>query len=370
MDNSKKDHSGPMVLLSAGGTGGHVFPARALAEKLKEQGARVTVATDTRGVKYFGVLDDVEMVIIKSGAYTSGLKGKILGMLALVEGYIQSHRLIGRIKPDVVVGFGGYPSAPPVFAAQHRFIPTILHEQNAILGMANALLAPRAKVLALSVEETSGLKPMWRKKIKVTGNPVRHDIAELAGSGYPDLKGKINLMIVGGSQGAKSFADILPYAIIDLPQAIRDNLAIRHQCRQDDLEKVKAVYSEAGMDVDIRAFFHNMAECIRETHLMITRSGASTVAELTVAGRPAIYIPFPWNRDNQQQFNAEQVEKAGGGIVVKEADLSRTTFTGILAELLENPAKLAQMAEASAKLGVVDAADRLAKITMSIGQPE
>lgn len=358
-----------VILLSAGGTGGHVFPARALAEKLKAQGAKVVVATDTRGVKYFGVLDDVEMVIIKSGAYTSGLKGKILGLFALFEGYLQSHRLIAQNNPDVVVGFGGYPSAPPVFAAQHRGIPTVLHEQNAILGMANALLAPRAKILALSASETAGLKPAWRKKIAVTGNPVRQDIAELSGNAYPQMDGKIHIMIVGGSQGAKAFADKLPFAMIDLPQELRAKIALRHQCRADDVERVKAVYSEAGMDVDVRAFFHNMAECIRETHLMITRSGASTVAELTVAGRPAIYIPFPWNRDNQQQFNAEQVEKAGGGLVVKEAELNCETFTGILTDLLENPAKLAQMAAASAKLGVVDAADRLATVTLGLVAP-
>lgn len=356
------------VLLSAGGTGGHVFPARALAEELLEKGYKVVLATDTRGLKYFDGLEDrVERVIIASGAYQSGLKGKVLGLLSLLKGYFQSHRLISRIKPSIVAGFGGYPSAPAVFAAQHRGIPTLIHEQNAILGMANALLAPRARKIALAVPHTSGLKPEWAGKCIATGNPVRQDIAALASQPYPDPSvGKLCLMVVGGSQGARSFAGVIPQAIVSLPEQIKKNLFVYHQARPENLADVKAIYKDTGIETDIRPFFADMTECLVRTHLLVSRSGASTIAELTAAGRPAIYIPFAGNRDYQQFHNAGQVAREGGARVLEEKDLTVEKLRAELEDLLTHPLLLEKMARQSHILGVTDAAKRLASVVGSL----
>jgi len=350
-----------MILLSAGGTGGHVFPARALAEELLSKNYRVAVATDTRGLKYFEGLDQsVERHVIASGAYTSGLKGKISGILALARGYVQSHGLISRLKPSVVVGFGGYPSAPPVFAAQHRGIPTILHEQNAILGMANALLAPKAKKLALSASHTTGLKPEWCSKCVTTGNPVRRDIADLGETSYPNPAiGIFYLMVVGGSQGAKCFAEIVPKSIAALPSELHHRLFVYHQTRADDLEMVKQAYEGKQFQSDVRPFFSDMAGILSKTHLLITRSGASTIAELSAAGRPAIYVPFPWNRDQQQLHNAAQMEKEEAGLVIEEKTLTVESLTKTLTEMIETPEKLEHMARKAHTIGIRDAAKRL-----------
>lgn len=350
----------PTILLSAGGSGGHVFPARALAEELLREGYHVELATDIRGIRYFKGLDEVKTHIISSGAYTSGLKGKIFGLLSLLKGYVQSHGLISKIKPVAVVGFGGYPSAPPLFAAQHRGIPTILHEQNAILGLANKLLANGATKIALSSEHTSNLKPEWARKSVTTGNPVRGDIVELKDTPYPDLQtGKIHLMIFAGSQGAKSFANVIPKAIVSLPENIRNNLIVCHQARPDDLEHVKELYKGTGIETDIRPFFDDMADFIAKSHLLITRSGASTTAELTTAGRPAIYIPFPRHQDNQQVHNAKEVVSVGGAIMIEEKDLTIERLRDELEHLLTTPAHLEDMARKSALLGKPDAAKRL-----------
>ncbi len=359
-------NSQSVVVLAAGGTGGHVFPARALAEELINKGLTVILMTDQRGLKYFEGLDQVERFVIASGAYQSGIKGKIQGILGLAKGYIQSHKLLSKYKPMVVVGFGGYPSAPPVFAAQHRCIPTVIHEQNAILGMANALLAPRAKKISLSTQDTTGLKPQWAQKCVTTGNPVRQDIAALAKQPYPETSEKLCLMVVGGSQGAKSFATIIPYAVVGLPEELRKKLFVYHQARPDDLDHVKSVYEGSGIETDIRPFFNNMAECIGKAHLLITRSGASTIAELGAAGRPAIFIPFPWNRDNQQVFNAEQVAKHGGGYVIEEKNLTIDGLRDVLTDLLANPSQLENMARKAGLLGITDAAKRLTCVVSSV----
>jgi len=232
--------------------------------------------------------------------------------------------------------------------------------------MANALLAPFAKKIALSAAGTTGLKPAWAKKSFLTGNPIRGEIAKLSLTPYPDSKrGKIRLMVVGGSQGAKVFADVIPQAITSLPSDIRQNLFVYHQARADDLDKVKAAYAGSGIETDIRAFFDNMPECIEKSHLMVTRSGASTVAELTASGRPAIYIPFPWNRDYQQLYNAAQIEEAGGGIVLEEKNLTKEALRDKISELLTTPLILEKMAGNAKKLGITDAASRLAGLVLS-----
>lgn len=357
------DHKMPTILLSAGGTGGHVFPARALAEELESRGYRIVLATDRRGVKYFEGLDAaIPRYIIASGTYTNSIMGRVFGGLELVKGLFQSIKLVRRVKPVAIVGFGGYPSAPPLFAGQLLGVRTVLHEQNAILGLANKLLAPLASHIALSYEHTVGLSDKLVSKSVFTGNPVRKTIADLSIAPYPPLDGKITIMVVGGSQGAKVFSDVVPLAIAALPVELQRGLNIIQQSRPDAVDAVRAIYSRTELDFEIKSFFDDMPERIKTTHLFITRSGASSVAEMTAAGRPAIYVPFPWNRDNQQVFNAEQVEKAGGGWMILERNLTVEALKLTLQNLLESPETLQKAANAAKNQGRIDAAQRLADI--------
>lgn len=349
------------VILSAGGTGGHVFPARALADELIKRGFAVAVCTDTRGLKYFdGMNADIPRHIISSGTYSAGLKGKMIFALSLVKGFFQSVKIVRHYKPMAMVGFGGYPSVPPLFAGQLFGVPTILHEQNAILGLANKLLLSRAKKVACSYAETVGLR--GSDKVVVTGNPVRADIAALGQSDYPSLENKITVMVVGGSQGAKVFSDIVPQAFVRLPDTIKSRLNIIQQSRPDAADTVRKLYQAAGLQAEVKSFFDDMPERIKTAHLFITRSGASTVAELTAAGRPAVYVPFPFNRDNQQVYNAEQVAKVGGGWVMLEKDLTADNLKNLLEDLLSNPQKLSDAATAAKTQGRGDAAVRLADV--------
>jgi UDP-N-acetylglucosamine--N-acetylmuramyl-(pentapeptide) pyrophosphoryl-undecaprenol N-acetylglucosamine transferase len=359
------NHKKPYVLLSAGGSGGHVFPARALAEELIARGFCIVLATDTRGLKYFDGLDvAIPRHIIASGTYTSGVIGKISGSLELVKGFFQSMKLIRSYRPVAVVGFGGYPSAPPLFAGQVLGVPTVLHEQNAILGLANKWLAPLSKKIALSYVDTVGLSEKIKIKAQFTGNPVRQAIADLAQGAYPACDGKITIMAVGGSQGAKVFSDVVPLALAALPGDVQRRLHIVQQSRPDAVDAVREIYLKTELDFEIKSFFDDMPDRIQAAHLFITRSGASTVAELTAAGRPAIYVPFPFNRDNQQVFNAEQVEKLGGGWMILERNLTVESLKITLESLLTDPEKLTKSANAAKKLGCIDAAQRLADIVV------
>jgi UDP-N-acetylglucosamine--N-acetylmuramyl-(pentapeptide) pyrophosphoryl-undecaprenol N-acetylglucosamine transferase len=357
------DNVQPTILLSAGGTGGHVFPARALADELILRGYQVEIATDTRGVKYFDGLDaKIPRHIISSGSYASGILGKVLGMFELLKGFIQSIQLIRRIQPIAIVGFGGYPSAPPVFAGQMLGIKTVIHESNAILGLANKLLAHFVSKIAISYPETVGITDKLKSKSICTGNPVRQAIADLSIVPYPSLNDKITIMVVGGSQGAKVFSDIVPLALCALPPEIQSRLNIIQQSIPSTIDAVRELYSKSKLDFEIKSFFDDMPIRFKNTHLFIARSGASTVAEMTAAGRPAIYVPFPWNRDNQQVFNAEQVAKSGGGWVVLEKDLTVEGLKTTLEDLLQSPENLKKAAESARKLGLIDATQRLADI--------
>lgn len=364
---------GPLILLCAGGTGGHAFPARALAEKLISMGLRVAIATDQRAMKYFDDLQDAQKFMIKSGGYLSGLAAKIKAARDLVIGLRQSYVLLKKLKPAVVIGFGGYPTVPPVLMAQILGVPTILHEQNAILGLANKILAPRARHIALSVAATQGIAQKWIGKTRWTGNPVRGAIIDVAQKPYllPDLAQgeKFQLMVVAGSQGAKIFSDLVPRAIVALPLELRRNLKILQQARPQDCDQVREIYRNSEIDVTISPFFDNMADCLTSTHLLVARSGASTTAELTCIGRPAIYIPFPWHKDQQQLRNAEQVALAGGAVVAEERSLSQAALTHELTRLLTHPQQLTEMAKSAKTLAMPDAVERLSDLICSLLPP-
>lgn len=355
--------TGQLILLCAGGTGGHVFPARALAEELLARGYRVAIATDTRGVKYLDGLEKVDVHIISAGPYRAGLRGKVSFVLSLLKGYFESHRLIGRLRPAVAVGFGGYPSAPPMFAAQHRRVPTVLHDSNAVFGVANILLAPFADKIGLSHRNTRGLKPKWTAKSTMTGNPVRKEIIALHDKKFPPVENEINILIFGGSLGATSFAEIIPHSIIGLANEVHLKLKVAHQVRENDTEKVNRLYSNAGLDVEIKSFFDNVPERIEIAQLMICRSGASTVAETTCAGRPAVYIPYPWHKDQQQLHNAEEISQVGGGWILEEKNLTSDSLLELLKKIV--PEKLEGAAAFARSLGQPDAVRNLADLVVA-----
>lgn len=364
---------GPLILLCAGGTGGHAFPARALAEKLISMGLRVAIATDQRAMKYFDDLQDAQKFMIKSGGYLSGLAAKIKAARDLVIGLRQSYVLLKKLKPAVVIGFGGYPTVPPVLMAQILGVPTILHEQNAILGLANKILAPRARKIALSVAATQGIAQKWIGKTLWTGNPVRGAIIDVAQKPYllPDFSNgeKFQIMVVAGSQGAKIFSDLVPRALVALPLELRTRVKILQQARLQDCDHVREIYRDGEMEVIIAPFFDNMAECLTNTHLFVARSGASTTAELTCTGRPAIYIPFPWHKDQQQLRNAEQIALAGGAVVAEERSLTPELLTREIEQLLTHPQRLSDMAKSAKSLGMIDAVDRLADMVLPLLSP-
>jgi UDP-N-acetylglucosamine--N-acetylmuramyl-(pentapeptide) pyrophosphoryl-undecaprenol N-acetylglucosamine transferase len=357
------DISRPTVLLAAGGTGGHVFPARALADELLLRGYQVEVATDTRGLKYYdGLPTSVSRHIIASGGNTGGIIGKVKAAFGVIQGIIQSIKLVKKLNPIAIVGFGGYPSVPPVLAGQLLGVSTIIHESNAVLGLANKILAHRVDKLALSYPQTSGLSDKVVDKSYFTGNPVRQAIANLSIVPYPSLDDKICIMIFGGSQGAKVFSDVIPLALTGLPIELQKRLKVVQQAIPATLDDVQKIYSNSHVEFEIKPFFDDVPDRIKTAHLFITRSGASTVSEMTAAGRPAIYIPFPRHKDNQQVFNAEQVVNVGGGWMILEKDLTVEHLKELLGDILAEPEKFVSVANQAKKLGIIDSAIRLADL--------
>ncbi len=351
-------------VLMAGGTGGHLFPAMALAQELIRRGHSIELMTDHRVENYGANFPAREIHIVP--AATPSLKHpikfitavfKILGGIGLAFGRL------GQIKPDAVIGFGGYPTFPPFLAANLRGIPGILHEQNAVLGRANRALARFADVLALSFGQTLHADGL-RLETLVTGNPVRDRVRAVAGTPYPELgeNGPIRLVVFGGSQGARVFSDLVPAAVALVPEAIRARLQIVQQCRAEDLDRVAEAYRLARVNVELAAFFDDLPERMANAHLVVGRSGASTIAELCVLGRPAIMVPLPGSIDGDQKNNALVVEAAGGGWIADQATLSPQSLGTRLTALLTDPQALPRAAEAARSLGQPRAVEKLADL--------
>lgn len=357
-----------LILLSAGGTGGHMFPADALARDLLSRGYRVALATDTRGTKYANFAAGVSVHVLSSGGLKPGLISKIKSVLALGAGYVQGYRLIGRLKPEVVVGFGGYPSFPAVHAAQKRGVPTIIHEQNAVAGKANVMLAPKAERIALNFPRIEGLDDHDTARTVVTGNPVRPEIAALYNVPYPgiDRDSPMRIFVMGGSQGAAVFAQVLPEAFTSLPEMYRQRLDIAQQCHEADIPRVRGIYEAAGIKAQLRPFFDDVPAQLERAHLVISRSGASTVAEVTTAGRPAIFVPYPHHADQQQKKNADAVAECGGAWVMTQDAFTPQTVAARIEMLLQSPEYLFRAAENSRSCGKPDAARRLGNLVTAL----
>ena len=350
--------------LIAGGTGGHLFPAMALAQELRRRGHAVELMTDHRAESYGGDFPASQVHIVPSATPSLRNPFKFVGGgVTIMRGVAVAMGQLRRSRPDCVIGFGGYPTFPPFVAANILGIPGILHEQNAVMGRANRALGRFADLLAMSFSQTRFADRLAIEKV-VTGNPVRDRVRAVSGTPYPDLfpDGPIRLVIFGGSQGAKALSDIVPPAIALLPEALRSRLQIVQQCRAEDLDQVAEVYRQAKVNVELAAFFTDLPERIAGSHLVIARSGASTIAELTVLGRPAIQVPLPGALDADQKNNALVVEAAGGGWIAEQATLSPQSLGTRLTTLLSEPSILTQAAAAARSLGQPRAVEKLADL--------
>jgi UDP-N-acetylglucosamine--N-acetylmuramyl-(pentapeptide) pyrophosphoryl-undecaprenol N-acetylglucosamine transferase len=354
-----------LALLAAGGTGGHLFPAEALAEALARRGVIVDLATDHRAERYGHRFPARSIHVVASET----LRGRDPISLArtatmLGIGAVQALRLIGRIKPAAVVGFGGYPTIPPVMAATLRNIPTVIHEQNAVMGRANRFLAPRVGAIATSFAGVLNRAPKLNLKATRTGNPVRSMVIAAATQPYvgPDSTSALRILAFGGSQGARIIADIVPAAVERLDPQVRRRLAVVQQAREEDLARVKNSYEQTAVAAEVAPFFADLPARIAGAHLVIARSGASTVAELTAIGRPAILVPLPHALDQDQSANAAVLENAGGAIRVLQGDFTPERLAKEICALASAPRKLVAMAAAARAQGAVDAAERLADL--------
>ncbi|MET3855259.1 undecaprenyldiphospho-muramoylpentapeptide beta-N-acetylglucosaminyltransferase [Rhizobium sp. OAE497] len=356
-----------IVLLAAGGTGGHVFPAEALAYELKARGYSVHLVTDSRAERYAGKFPAEQIHVVPSA--TIGSKNPIAvarSLWTLWSGMRAAKKLIQKLKPAVVVGFGGYPTVPPLLAATRLGVPAMIHEQNAVMGRANKALAARVQAIAGGfLPENGGSYP---EKTVTTGNPVRPAIIEAARVPYtPSHPGEpFNLVVFGGSQGAQYFSKAMPTAISLLDDNLRARLRITQQVRPEDMEMVGGCVAQLKMGADIAPFFTDMAERLAKAHLVICRSGASTVSEISVIGRPAVLVPYPHALDHDQAANAAALAATGGAKVIVQAELSSEKIASILTHAMNDPEKLARMAAAAKQAGKPDAANLLAGMVEAI----
>jgi len=335
----------------------------ALAAELQGRGYRLALITDKRGNSYSGVLGDVETYGISAATVTGkGLFGKVLSALSLVRGIFQAKRLLSKLQPSVVVGFGGYPSIPTMFAATSSGYTTMIHEQNAVLGRANRLLAEKVKRICTSFQDIDHLADALKSKTHYTGMPVRPAIAAARTDHYPvpTATGPLKVLILGGSQGAQVFSDILPEAFAKLPAEIRTRLQITQQCRPEVLDATREAYMRNNLNATLDSFFSDVPALLKDCHLLIARSGASTVAEVTTIGRPAILVPYPFATDDHQSRNAHAVDDVNAAWLIPQDAFTPDAVADRLHSLLTDTHTLTHAAQASFKAGRPDAGARLA----------
>jgi UDP-N-acetylglucosamine--N-acetylmuramyl-(pentapeptide) pyrophosphoryl-undecaprenol N-acetylglucosamine transferase len=352
------------IVIAAGGTGGHFFPAEALASELVTRGHRVVLMTDGRsGALSSAVFAGCEQhVLYGAGIAGRGVLRGAKAIVSLAAGVFQARRLLSRLGASGVVGFGGYPCVAPVLGANllRRRPMVILHEQNAVLGRANRFLAGRADVLALSFEDTARV-PAGTEAI-VCGNPVRPAVAALAAVDYVAPSDRIRLTVLGGSLGARVFSDVVPAALGLLPSGLRDRLSVVQQCRAEDLDRVRAAYTASGIEAELASFFPDVADRLAAAHLVIARAGASTVSELAVAGRPSILVPLPGAIDDHQTANARALDQAGGAVLMPQPQFTAESLAGCLNRLLALPEWLTAASAGARSQSRADAAVRLADV--------
>ncbi|MBB3999332.1 undecaprenyldiphospho-muramoylpentapeptide beta-N-acetylglucosaminyltransferase [Aureimonas pseudogalii] len=359
------------ILLCAGGTGGHLFPAEALAHELKSRGYAVHLATDERGGRYAGAFPADEVHVVPSATFGSKNPVAILKAgLKLWRGYRGAIALMKRLRPAVVIGFGGYPTVPPMMAAVQVGLPTMIHEQNAVMGRANKFLAPRVRAIAAGIPQDHADAAI-KAKMTVTGNPVRPPVLEAASIPYAASQDDepFRLVVFGGSQGAQFFSKALPAAIALMSPALRARLRVTQQARPEDEADVRTAYAAAGIPAEVSPFFSDMAARIGAAHLVVSRSGASTVSEICVIGRPSVLVPYPHALDHDQAANAARLEGEGGTVVAPQRELPASRLAELIRRVAEEPTYAEGMAKAAKSVGIPDAARLLADLVASIAGP-
>ncbi len=363
MDNA------PLILLAAGGTGGHLFPAEALGVELIKRGLRVRLATDARALRYSGLFSKENIDVVPSET-VRGRNPISLARTAITLGYgiAVAANLVRRLKPAAVVGFGGYPTVPPLLAARLLGVPGIIHDANAVLGRANRFLSTRVVAIATSLPGVLDRDPALAGKTTTVGTPMRPAILAAAAVPFasPEPNGPLRLLVVGGSQGARVMSDIVPGAIEKLEPALWNRLILTQQVREEDMARVRAVYDRLKINVELAPFFTDLPAKLATSHLVISRSGAGTVAELAAIGRPSILVPLPGAIDQDQFANAGVLSQAGGALRIPQAEFTQGRLAAEISALAAEPTKLTAMATAARGVGRLDAAERLADLVVKV----
>jgi UDP-N-acetylglucosamine--N-acetylmuramyl-(pentapeptide) pyrophosphoryl-undecaprenol N-acetylglucosamine transferase len=346
--------SGP-ILITAGGTGGHMFPALALGRALALRGRAVTLLTDSRGARYVG--SELPFTVVSAGSPSGGIAGTLKGLAQLALGLVQSLGALRHVRPVAAASFGGYASVPAAVAAAMNRVPVLVHEQNAVFGRANRLTARFARAVALSFEPTAEVPARPGLRRLLTGNPTRPEFAATSAVAHPS--DRFHVLVLGGSQAARIFSDVVPAAVAQLPGELRARLVLAQQCRPEDLERVRAAYAELGFPAELATFFADVPTRMAATDLLVSRSGASTVAELLALGRPSLLVPYQHAADDHQTANARALAEAGAAIVVAQPELTAERLAAELAGLMRSPARLSAMADQARRLARPDAVERL-----------
>ncbi|MCR2834916.1 undecaprenyldiphospho-muramoylpentapeptide beta-N-acetylglucosaminyltransferase [Parerythrobacter lacustris] len=356
-------------VLAAGGTGGHLIPAFALATELERRGHHVALITDERGANIPGKPDFLPAHILPAGRFGKNPLNWIKGLRAIGQGRDMALRLFESFEPSAVVGFGGYPSLPALLASTSAAIPSVLHEQNAVLGRVNRFMAGRVEAIATAYPEIRRLKPKHAGKVHLVGNPVRGEVLQLREEPFPAFTedGLLRVLVTGGSQGASVLSEIVPDGLAMLQPALRSRLQVTQQCRPEDLDAVRERYRNHDIPAELGTYFEDMAARLADAHLFIGRAGASTIAELTAVGRPAILIPLPIATDDHQAANAREMAKKGGARMIRQENFTAKELAKQIQAMAQNPQSLATAAHAAWNCGRPHAAKELADLVESFG---
>jgi UDP-N-acetylglucosamine--N-acetylmuramyl-(pentapeptide) pyrophosphoryl-undecaprenol N-acetylglucosamine transferase len=355
-------------VLAAGGTGGHLIPAFALAAELHQRGHHVALITDDRGANIPGKPDFLTAHVLPAGRFGKNPLGWPSGLRAVLEGRAMALRLFESFAPSAIVGFGGYPALPALLAATAAKLPSVVHEQNAVLGRVNRLLAGRVDAIATSYENVDRLNPKHAAKVHLVGNPVRPEVLALREQDYPAFteESLLRILVTGGSQGARVLSDVVPDGLAMLPPALRQRLQVTQQCRAEDLEAVRRRYAEHDIPAELGTYFEDMHERLAGAHLFIGRAGASTIAELTAVGRPAILVPLPIATDDHQAVNTREMVKAGGARMIRQEAFQPKELAKQIQAMAMNPQGLSKAAHCAFNCGRPDAAQDLADLVESM----
>ncbi len=359
-------------VLAAGGTGGHLIPAFALAAELERRGHHVALITDERGATIPGKPDFLPAHVLPAGRFGKNPLSWIGGARAVMQGRQMALRLFETFQPSAVVGFGGYPAMPALLAATSANIPSVVHEQNAVLGRVNRLLSGRVQAIATAYPDVKRLKLKFADKVFLVGNPVRKEVLGLRDEPFPPFSedGLLRVLVTGGSQGARILSEVVPDGLAMLQPALRARLQVTQQCRPEDLEAVRERYRSHDIPAELGTYFEDMSVRLADAHLFIGRAGASTIAELTAVGRPAILIPLPIATDDHQTYNAREMVKSGGARAIRQTDFTPNQVAKQIQAMAQRPETLATAAHAAWNCGRPKAASDLADLVESFGGSE